>query len=143
MPIVTLSAHPEPEAQGVIGPALNAFNDSFAGYADRLPLNVLVRDTPDGPILGGILGRTSLGLLFIDLVYLPDDLRGTGIGSRMMAMVEQEARNRGCKTGVVYTGSFQAPGFYQRLGWEIFGTLPCDPPGASRIFLRKDFTAPP
>jgi GNAT superfamily N-acetyltransferase len=143
MPHISLSAQAEPEAERVIGPALNAFNDVATGYTDRQPLNVIVRETPDGPIIGGILGRTSLGLLFVELVYLPQQLRGTGLGAQMMAMVEAEARRRGCKGGVLFTITFQAPGFYQRLGWEVFGTIPCDPPGTARVFLRKDFTSPP
>ena len=42
-------------------------------------------------------GRTSYGLLFIDLVYLPEDQRGQDIGSRLLAMMEHEAIARGCK----------------------------------------------
>jgi GNAT superfamily N-acetyltransferase len=77
--------------------------------------------------------------LFIHLVYLPDRLRGTGVGSRMLAMAEAEARRRGCRAGVLYTINFQAPGFYERLGWRVFGEIPCDPPGTSRVFLTKDY----
>ena len=88
---------------------------------------------------GGIIGRTSLGLMFIDLVYLPETLRGHDIGARMMGLAEEEARRRGCRAGVLYTISFQAPGFYKRLGWRVFGEIPCDPPGTSRIFLTKYF----
>ena len=87
---------------------------------------------------GGIIGRTSLGLMFIDLVYLPETLRGHDIGARMMGLAEEEARRRGWP-GVLYTISFQAPGFYKRLGWRVFGEIPCDPPGTSRIFLTKYF----
>jgi GNAT superfamily N-acetyltransferase len=143
MPHLSLSAQPEPEAEHVIGAALNDYNDKAAGYADRRPLNILVRDTPDGPVIGGVLARTSLGLLIVDLVYLPQALRGSGVGARMMTMVETEARARGCKGGVLFTITFQAPGFYQRLGWEVFGTVQCDPPGTARVFLRKDFTLQP
>jgi GNAT superfamily N-acetyltransferase len=77
--------------------------------------------------------------MFIDLVYLPETLRGRDIGARMMAMAEEEARRRGCRAGVLYTISFQAPGFYNRLGWRVFGEIPCDPPGTSRVFLTKHF----
>jgi hypothetical protein len=38
---------------------------------------------------------------------------------------------------VLYTISFQAPRFYERLGWRIFGEVPCDPPGTSRVFMTK------
>jgi hypothetical protein len=54
-------------------------------------------------------------------------------------MAQKEARRRGCRAGVLYTISFQAPGFYQRLGWRVFGEIPGDPPGISRVFLTKDF----
>jgi GNAT superfamily N-acetyltransferase len=138
-PVLTVSSSPEPEAARIIGDGLNAFNDAIVGYADREPLYVIVRDSDRGEIVGGISGRTSLGLLFIDLVYLPETLRGTGVGARMMTMAEDEARRRGCRAGILYTINFQAPGFYQRLGWRVFGEIPCDPPGTSRVFLMKDF----
>lgn len=140
--VLSLSGEADPDAEAIIGDGLNAYNDRIVGYADRTPLNVLVRDGEDGPVIGGISGRTSLGLLFIDLVYLPDTLRGQDIGTRMMVMAEDEARRRGCRAGVLYSISFQAPGFYQRLGWTIFGEIPCDPPGTSRVFLTKDFAGP-
>ena len=123
----------------VIADGLNAFNDSVVGYADRRPLNVFVRDRQSGDIIGGVHGRTSLGMLFVDLVFLPEHHRGCGIGTRMMRAVEDEARRRGCKSGVLFTISFQAPDFYPRLGWRVFGEIPCDPPGTSRDFLTKDF----
>jgi GNAT superfamily N-acetyltransferase len=137
-PVLTVSGDPEPEAEKVIGDGLNAYNDAIAGYADRLPLHVIVKDADSGAILGGISGRTSLGLMFLDLVYLPESLRGRDIGTRMLALAEAEGRRRGCKAGVLYTISFQAPRFYERLGWRVFGEVPCDPPGTSRVFLTKD-----
>jgi len=138
-PILTLSSSPEPQATQIIRDGLDAFNDAMVGHGDRVPLHVVVRTSKDGEIVGGISGGTSLGVLTINLVYLPESLRGTGVGTRMMAMAEQEARHRGCRAGVVYTINFQAPGFYQRLGWRVFGEIPCDPPGTRRVFLTKDF----
>ena len=138
-PILILSDTPEPEARTVIGDGLNAYNDATVGYADRTPLTVKVCDPDSGAVIGGISGGTSLGLLFIDLVFLPDSLRGQDVGSRMMTMAEDEARRRGCGGGVLYTISFQAPGFYQKLGWTVFGEIPCHPAGTTRVFLRKSF----
>ena len=138
-PVLTLSSSPEPEALAVIGDGLNAYNDAIVGYADRMPLTVKVTDPETGSVIGGISGGTSLGLLFVDLVFLPDTLRGQDVGSRMMAMAEDEARRRGCRAGMLYTISFQAPEFYRKLGWRVFGEIPCDPPGTSRFFLTKTF----
>jgi GNAT superfamily N-acetyltransferase len=98
---------------------------------------VLVHDRGTRQVLGGVLGRTSLGLLFIDLVFLPDALRGSGMGRRMIALAEEEALRRGCVAAVLYTISFQAPGFYEKLGYREFGRVACLPPGTSRVFLSK------
>jgi GNAT superfamily N-acetyltransferase len=137
--VVAVSAEAEPAFDRIVGDGLNAFNDAVVGYADRVPLRVIVRDSDNGQILGGIVGRSSLGLMFLDQVYLPESLRGQDIGTKMLAMAEEEGRRRGCKAGVLYTISFQAPRFYERLGWRIFGEVPCDPPGTSRVFLTKEF----
>jgi len=136
-PLLVLSNTPTESDVAVIGAGLNAFNDSVVGYADRSDLAVLIKDPETGATLGGISGRTSLGMMFIDLVYLPVSLRGRDLGQRMMAMAEAEGRRRGCKSGVLYTISFQAPDFYRKLGWTVFGEIACDPPGTSRVFLTK------
>jgi GNAT superfamily N-acetyltransferase len=90
--------------------------------------------------LGGLSGRTYLGLLFIDLVFLPGDIRGRNLGARMLAMAEAEARRRGCTAAVLYTITFQAPAFYARHGYQEFGRIPCAPPGTARVFRTKDLT---
>jgi GNAT superfamily N-acetyltransferase len=125
----------------VIGHGLDAFNDEVTGYADRLPLAVVAKDSVTGDILGGALGRTSLGLLFLDLFYLPAALRGRGLGARILQKFEEEGRQRGCRSAMLYTISFQAPKFYERHGWRAFGEIPCDPAGTSRIFMTKDLSA--
>ena len=132
-----------PEAEALVGNALNTFNDETTGYTDRLPLAVLLRDPATGAILGGAIGRTSLGLMFLDLFHLPAHLRGAGLGSRVLQMFEAEAHRRGCRNGVLFTISFQAPLFYERHGWRRFGEIPCDPPGTSRIYLTKTLAPPP
>lgn len=121
----------------VIGGGLNSYNDEITGYADRQPLAVLVKDPVTGDVLGGAIGRSSLGLLFLDLFHLPKALRGSGIGTSVLRAFEEEGKRRGCVAGVLYTISFQAPEFYERRGWRRFGEIACEPPGTSRIFLTK------
>jgi GNAT superfamily N-acetyltransferase len=72
------------------------------------------------------------------LVYLPEDLRGAGLGRQLMEQAEQEAIHRGCHIIWLDTFTFQARGFYERLGYTVFGTLEDYPPGHSRFFLRKN-----
>lgn len=136
-PAIVVTDEIDPVAEDVIGNGLNRFNDEVTGYADRRPLAVVVRDSATGEILGGATGRTSLGLLFLDLFYLPQSLRGAGLGTRVLSLFEDEGRRRGCRSAVLYTISFQAPAFYERRGWRRFGEVACDPPGASRVFMTK------
>jgi GNAT superfamily N-acetyltransferase len=128
----------EPEASAVISAGLDDFNVEVTGIQDRRPLTVLVREPGTDRVVGGLTGRTSLGLLFVDLFYLPAELRGRGIGGEVLHQAEDEARRRGCRTGMLYTISFQAPGFYLKHGWQVVGEVACDPPGTSRVFMTKD-----
>jgi len=121
----------------VVGEGLRRYNAEQSGVDDSRSLAVVVSDPDTNEILGGITGRTSLGLLFIDLVFLPEELRGGGLGSRILKLAEDEGRRRGCRAAMLYTISFQAPRFYERHGWRVFGEIACDPPGTSRIFMTK------
>ncbi|HHA2860047.1 GNAT family N-acetyltransferase [Stenotrophomonas maltophilia] len=141
MPLeIAVTDEPSDEALDLIGSGLDKFNLDAAGYADRRTLAVLVTDPASGRVVGGLTGRTSLGLWFVDLFHLPPAYRGNGLGSRVLKAAEDEARRRGCRSGVLYTISFQAPDFYVKQGWAVFGEVPCDPPGTRRIFLSKDLT---
>src|ERR1043165_9345040 len=125
-----------PEVQRAIGGGLDSFNTAMAGVSDFKLLAVVVKDPTTGEAVGGAIGRTSLGLLFLDLFYLPEAMRGSGLGTAVLRVFEEEGRERGCRSGVLYTISFQAPGFYERNGWRRFGEV-ASKPGISRIFMTK------
>jgi GNAT superfamily N-acetyltransferase len=136
-PILTLSSDRNPQAEAVVTRGLAEFNKATFGRVDSQTLDVLVRDPETGEIVGGLLGHSSLGLLFLDLIYVPEHLRGAGIGSRIIALAADEARRRGCTAAFVYTVTFQAPGFYERHGYHRFGEVACPPAGATRVFFSK------
>lgn len=134
---VSLTDSIDPALQSTISDGLGSYNAEMGGARDRKPLAIAIKG-PDGAPLGGLVGRTSMGLLFIDLFYLPAELRRSGLGSRILTMAEDEARARGCGAGVLYTVSFQAPDFYKRHGWQVFGEI-APRAGSTRIFLTKTF----
>ena len=136
-PRIEISDQANPDAEHMLGSGLAAFNEDVTGYNDRLPLTVLLKDPETRQVIGGITGKTTLGMAFLDLFHLPDTLRGTGLGSRLLQAFEDEARRRGCLNAVLYTISFQAPGFYEKNGWVRFGERPCAPEGSSRVFMSK------
>jgi GNAT superfamily N-acetyltransferase len=136
-PLLILTDQPTDTDEHVIQSGLADYNAQKTGYRDWSPLAALLRDPDSGETLGGMIGRTSYGLLFIDLVYLPETMRGQDIGGKLLQMMEQEAAQRGCLSAFLFTITYQAPGFYERHGWTEFGRIACDPPGTARIFMTK------
>jgi GNAT superfamily N-acetyltransferase len=95
--VLTLTDAPGADAIAAVEGGLSRYNREQAGYWDSRALAVLVSDAGTQAVVGGILGRTLLGLCFLDLVFLPEGLRGSGVGSAIMRQAEDEARRRGCR----------------------------------------------
>ena len=134
---ITLTDAPEHAESTVVTDGLRAYNETQAGTWDGRPLAVFARDPETKKVVGGLLGRTSLGLLRVELFFLPEGLRRDRLGSRILAMAEEEGRRRGCTRAVLSTLHFQAPGFYLKQGWEVAARIECDPPGHTRFYMTK------
>jgi ribosomal protein S18 acetylase RimI-like enzyme len=78
----------------------------------------------------------------VSLLWVSEGLRGGGHGSRLLQSIERVAAERGCANAYLDTFSFQAPGFYRRHGYVVFGELEDFPEGHKRIFLRKRLWPP-
>ena len=138
-----LTDTPDGEAEAVIRDGLGAYNFEKAGYRDHRRLAILVRDRGTGEVIGGLLGGTSLGLLRIDTFFLPERLRKQGLGTRVIKAAEDEGRRRGCSRALLTTLEFQAPGFYQRHGWEVLAQFDGDPPAPTRFLMTKRLATQP
>jgi GNAT superfamily N-acetyltransferase len=116
---------------------IDTFNDSHTrlGEPER-KLAVLLRDPATGALQGGLLAVSYYRWLFVDVLFLPEHLRGAGLGRRIMQAAEREAVRRDCIGVWLVSFSFQAPGFYRRLGYREFGTLDF-PRGHQAILLQK------
>ena len=135
--VFTVTDAADDRERGVIGDGLAGYNYDKVGYRDYRPLAVLASDPDTGEIVGGLTGRTSFGLLFVERFFLPETLRRNRLGSRIIALAEEEARRRGCTRAALFTLTFQAPGFYLKQGYEIAAQLDCSPPGATRMLMTK------
>ena len=120
---------------GVLDPLVR-FNQAQTGRNDHRPLIIII-DESEGGVVGGLWGRTGYDWLFVELLFVPDALRGRGLGSELMKRAETEALARGCHSAWLDTFEFQARGFYERLGYSCFGELPDYPAGSARYFMRK------
>ena len=113
-----------------------AFNVDATGLDDGLLLTVKAR-AEDGSLAGGLSGWTWGGCLYVDLLWVREDLRGEGLGSRLLEAAEQEAVERGCSMVSLSTHSFQAPAFYLARGYTEVGRTDGYPVGHSQLHLRK------
>jgi GNAT superfamily N-acetyltransferase len=136
-PKITVTDAPDPADTAVIADGLGAYNTSQAGYHDARPLAVFVTDRATGKVVGGLYGGSYLGQLRVDRFFLPEGLRRDRLGSRLLAMAEEEGRRRGCSRVTLNTLEIQAPGFYQKQGYAIAAKLDCDPPGVTRYVMSK------
>ncbi len=138
-----------PETPGLqmrkaISQPLTTFNARAAEQpVDYRPLALLLKDPESSEIVGGLWADTAFTQLHIDLLFVPETLRGSGLGARFVTLAEEEARRRGCMAAWLDTFSFQARGFYEKLGYEAFGIIEAYPPGHSRIFMKKRFDGLP
>ncbi len=119
-----------------IGQGINSYNTQKTGVEDFSHVCFVLRE-PDETIVAGVIGQTYWGWLHVDLLWVKEELRGRGYGRELLAMAEQEARERGVGHAYLDTFSFQALDFYRRHGYEIFGELPDFPLGHQRYFLAK------
>ncbi|MGW9435704.1 GNAT family N-acetyltransferase [Streptomyces sp. NPDC055607] len=118
---------------------LDAYNLAATGTTpdDRGELSVKAVDA-EGALVGGLTASTWGGLLSVDLLWVREDSRADGWGSRLLNAAEAEARRRGCDRACVSSYTFQAPGFYERHGYVEKGRVPGVPGGAEDVYLYKE-----
>ena len=114
---------------------LSAYNQSKAGDVGWKSLSLEMVD-PKGKFVGGLTGSTYLKWLYVDLLFVEAKYRGQGIGKRLLQEAEAWARKRGCRGINLNTITFQAPGFYRKMGYRVFGKL-AYPQGNTRYFFKK------
>jgi ribosomal protein S18 acetylase RimI-like enzyme len=127
--------HPAAADRNAINDALTEFNRPFLRDPAFGRIGVFVRGKA-GAVMAGLDASFYAGWLFVNNLWVHAELRRQGIGRRLLQEAERRAMERGCHSVWLDTFSFQAPGFYQKLGYEVFGVLDY-PPGHRRYFLKK------
>ena len=137
-PQADLVVESEPASRDVrfLRERLYEFNVRATGLSDGKFLSLFAR-AADGTPVAGIFGWTWGGTCYIRYLFVSENMRGRGQGTRLMRAVETEAKSRGCRQIVLETHDFQAPGFYQKLGFTIVGRVDNYPQGHQFLMLVK------
>ena len=122
---------------GLIGGGIHNFNIAQAGEDNGQSFCFILQGT-DQEAVGGVIAATHWDWLYIDLMWIKEEFRGQGYGQRLLTMAENKAREFGAKNAYLDTFSFQAPEFYKKYGYEVFGELQNFPTGHQRYYLKKE-----
>jgi GNAT superfamily N-acetyltransferase len=121
--------------EGVVVRGLLSFNEKWLGPSNEQAVRFVARD--DHGVAGGLLGHTRWKWLYVAKLWVDERARGQGIGTQLLTAAEEVARDRGCIGAFLDTFEYQARPFYEKLGYELFGTLDGYPPGYRQFYLRK------
>ena len=128
--------HPDEQEIQMLREHLSEYNAAAANSGERCRLALFLHDE-QGNMIDGICGRFWEECLEIDTLWVEENWRGQGIGKRLLQTLEREAVSRGCRQITLTTFSFQAPDFYQQLGYHVFGIFGGFGKGHQKFYLQK------
>ena len=131
-----MNDNPTKQELEYIRKALAQFNEEIVGADGHTPIHIVEYDR-QGTIVGGLIGGSYWGWMYVDLLWVREDHRRKGIGSRLLREAERLAVCRGCHHVHLDTMSWQAPEFYKKHGYEVIGILPDIPHGHQKYLLMK------
>ena len=113
------------------------FNVQATSYADGESFAAVRRDESEA-IVAGASGYTWGGCCYVANLWVSEPLRARGLGRALLGAVEEHAKARGCRIVLLSSHSFQAPAFYEKMGFVEFGRLDGPAPVFPRFFLMKN-----
>jgi GNAT superfamily N-acetyltransferase len=136
-PKFVISEKPDADIrEAILRPLLN-YNVTKVGRTAAGSLAITLQHPDTGATIGGLWATSAYNWLFVELLFVPEEFSRRGIGSSLIRQAEQMAINRGLIGIRLDTMSFQAPGFYEKLGYHRFGTLENYPMGHEHIYFFK------
>ncbi len=129
-------SNPSKDEIDFINKSLEEYNNKIVGPDNHELLNI-VEYNDKHEIIGGLLGGTYWGWLYISILWVDERYGHKGIGKKLLTEAERQAKNRGCKYSQIYTMSFQAPKFCKKLHYKVTGVVTNIPEGQKKYHLIK------
>jgi GNAT superfamily N-acetyltransferase len=138
---ITLTTAPTDADFAAIFRRLDRETAPVIGPCHIQPLALLLHGE-GGDVTGGLWGRIVYAWLVIEMLFVPAALRGTGTGTSLIRAAEAEARARRCVGIQITRLEFQAPSFYEKRGFTVFGRQDDVPPGHRCFYMEKRLGLP-
>ncbi|WP_417094782.1 GNAT family N-acetyltransferase [Intestinimonas timonensis] len=116
---------------------LRRYNRGFC--PDVADLSCCIKDG-EGRCIAGTDSFRMGEMASVDVLWVDEGHRGQGLGSALLAHVEAQARAQGARRLELNTLGFQAPGFYEKLGYRRFGAIEPAVGDYGHYFYVKDLT---
>lgn len=127
---------PKAEDKKVMKEGMLAYHASKGHPRKTETYSVTLKDDKD-VVKGMVIVSFLWNGMHIDSLWVDEAARGLGWGAKLMRIVEEEAIKRGCSIAYTDTFTWQAPGFYEKLGYELYGKLDNFPKGNSLSYYQK------
>ncbi|MED1116996.1 GNAT family N-acetyltransferase [Bacillus paramycoides] len=88
-------------------------------------------------IVGGITAIIFWHHVHVDFLWVSEEYRHEGYGSKLMNLIEEVAIEKECRLINLDTFSFQAPNFYKKHGYTVIGMSEDHPKGHNHYYLEK------
>jgi len=131
-----MNSNPNQDEVDFVNKSLEEYNTKIVGPDNHKFLNI-VEYNDKHEIIGGLLGGTYWGWLYINILWVDEKYRKQGIGSRLIEEAELKAKEQGCRYSHVDTMSFQAPKFYKKHHYRVIGVVKNIPKGQKKYHLVK------
>ena len=135
---IDIQQHDNPSSDDLayLSQQFRAFNDQQSGIFPSKELHLFAYST-DQQIIGGLTGDISWGWLHVDVLWVDESYRQDGIGTSLMDKAEDEAIAMDVHKSYLETTDFQALGFYEKRGYQVFAQLEDQPPGHICYYMKK------
>lgn len=133
---VVLQLGDAPELEAFLAQRIYEFNAQATGYFDGECFSAAQRSDA-GAIQGGITGYTWGGCCYVTNLWVDASERARGLGRELLRAAEEHARRVGCSVAFADTHTFQAPGFYARMGYRQLAAIDDHPVAHANLVFAK------
>jgi ribosomal protein S18 acetylase RimI-like enzyme len=135
------NGEPLPEDKKVMVDGMLSYHASKGHPRKTVQYSVVLKDE-NKKVHGMVMVSFLWNGMHIESLWVDEPMRNRGLGSKLMKMVENEAVKRGCTIAYTDTFTWQAPEFYKKIGYVLYGKLEGFPDNNSLSYFRKDLFTP-
>lgn len=136
---ITTLGDPSPEDKQKLVEGMLAHHAKNGHIRKTETISIFLHDENDQAV-GGVIVSVLWGGMEIQALWVDESIRGQGWGKKLMEAAEQEGIKRNCTIAYTNTFSWQAPDFYQNMGYTLYGKLDNFPQGCTLSYFQKKLT---